>query len=291
MICYHADVKIALATATDYNKGWVDTPDLLKTFTDLGVDVSLPVWDDPAVDWSSFDAVQLHTPWDYQNDYDRFIDWCTKIETVSKLINDVATVKANSSKDYLLTLQSSGVDIPHSLIATTKHPIAMSKLKAHFGGPVVIKPTIDLGGWNARLFQTVEESQGYIADLLKQHNVLIQSFVAEVIEKGECSAVMINGKLSHVVRKLAAPGEFRVQDEHGGTVAAGEIVPGLEEYCQDIIAKLQQRPLYARVDYVETDNTRLLMEVEMIEPELFLRFKPDAYKAFAKAVIATAKRR
>lgn len=284
-------MKIALATATDYDKGWVDTPDLLKTFTDLGVDVSLPVWDDPTVDWSSFDVVQLHTPWDYQDKYGQFIDWCMRVETVSKLINNTATVKANSSKDYLLLLQSSGVDIPYSLIATAKHPIAIRELKAHFGGSVVIKPTIDLGGWNAKRFETVEESQPYIADLLKRHNVLIQDFVAEVIEKGECSAVMINGKLSHVVRKLAAPGEFRVQDEHGGTVEPGEIVPGLEEYCQDIINKLQQRPLYARVDYVETETTRLLMEVEMIEPELFLRFKPDAYKVFAKAVIATAQRR
>jgi glutathione synthase/RimK-type ligase-like ATP-grasp enzyme len=291
IICYHSDVKIALATAADYKTGWVDTPDLLKTFKGLGVDASLQIWDDPAIDWSSFDVVLPHTTWDYQNKYEQFIDWCDTVSKMGKLINNVDIIKGNSTKHYLLRLQANGVATPQSLLFTAKQPVTRSKLQTHFRGRVVVKPTIDCNGEKAKLFDSVQEAYPYILKLSEQYDVLIQDFVDEVIQKGEISAVMIDGTLSHVVRKRVAAGEFRVQDEHGGTVAAEKVAPGLEDYCQEVISKLQQRPLYARIDYVEVGATRVLMEVEMIEPELFLRFQPGSFELFAKTVITKAKDR
>jgi glutathione synthase/RimK-type ligase-like ATP-grasp enzyme len=280
-------MKLAIATAATYPRGILDTPVMIETFINSGIEASLQVWDDPAVNWHLFDAVLLHSTWDYTHKYKKFIDWCGKISKTSRLINSVDIVKSNSTKHYLLALQDKGVAIPKSLLVKSKQSVKLDTLQANFSGSVVVKPVIDVGGEKAKLFGNVAESFGYIIELSKTDDVLVQEFVSEVVKKGEQSAIMIGGRLSHTVRRIPASEEFRVDDELGGSIVVEKATPELEAFCLDILRKLNRNPVYARIDFIDSKKTRLLMEAEMIEPQLFLRFAPESCQRFADEILKT----
>src|ERR1700722_4674241 len=102
-------MHIALATSEEYKAGYRDSGLLISALHDLGIDVSLRVWDDTSVNWSDFDAVLLHTTWDYTDKYDAFLSWCKFVSEHSKLLNNLDGVKLNSTKHYLLKLQDCGI--------------------------------------------------------------------------------------------------------------------------------------------------------------------------------------
>ena len=276
-------MRLAITTSSDYADGYKDTAELLKIFRKMGVESSLEIWDDPEVNWKKFDGILLHTTWDYTDKYEVFLKWCKHVAESSRLINDYRVVQANSTKHYLLELQEKGVAIPYGIVVAAGQTVELSNLQLQFKGSVVVKPFIDASGKRARLFRSVTEAYSYI-DALSGSDVFVQEFVDDILNHGEQSAIIINGKLSHVIRKIPASNEFRVQEEHGGTTVAGEILSGIEGYCLEILDKLGCYPVYARIDFIDS-TTRLLMEVEMIEPDLFLRYSLKSYILFCEAIV------
>jgi len=121
--------------------------------------------------------------------------------------------------------------------------------------------------------------------LVAAEDMLIQPFLPEITSAGEVSLMLINGEVTHAVRKTARAGEFRVQDDHGGSVAAEPLDPALSALARRVVAAVPFWPLYARVDLVETERGALLMELELIEPEFFYRFCPEAAERLAEALL------
>jgi len=116
--------------------------------------------------------------------------------------------------------------------------------------------------------------------------VMVQPFIAEVCDPGEWSIIFFGGRFSHAIRKRPAAGDYRVQWEFGGTAAPMAPPPRLVADAEAVMAAVPGRPLYARVDGVERDDRLMLMELELIEPHLFLGWDADATGRLAGALAA-----
>ena len=126
-----------------------------------------------------------------------------------------------------------------------------------------------------------------LAELLTRESMIVQPFQADIALTGEDSLMVFDGRYSHAVRKVPKPGDFRVQDDHGGTVYKYRPTDEQIALSERAAAVCQPVPVYGRVDMVRDNVGRLaVMELELIEPELWLRFHPPAAERFAECLIA-----
>ncbi len=277
--------RLALATSSDLAAVQADDRHLVDTLARLGVQSTVCVWNDPAVDWAAFDAVLIRTIWDYFRHYAAFRRWLDHLDALAvPTINDSALLRWNSDKRYLLELAQHGVaTIPSQLAAAGCLPAVLATMSAQ---PVVVKPTISGGAWNTvrGIVGTPAFAQA-LAALPADGDYLVQPFVPEVASAGEWSLLYFAGVFSHAVLKRPAAGDYRVQGEHGGSVTADTPSPStLADAAQalDGVARLGHGDhAYVRVDGVVCAGRFLIMELEMIEPFLFLGERPDAAERLA----------
>jgi glutathione synthase/RimK-type ligase-like ATP-grasp enzyme len=243
------------------------------------------VWNDPAVDWSGFDAVLIRTTWDYFQRYDEFLQWLERLPVPT--INERALLRWNSDKRYLLELSQQGVDIVPARVVSAGQLLEL--LDGMAGADVVVKPTVSGGAWNT--VRGIAGDAGFtreVAALPSSHDYLVQAFVPEIASNGEWSLLFFDGSFSHAVLKRASSGEFRVQSQFGGSVEAVEPDASILASAQQALAAVATLGYpdhaYARVDGVVIDGRFRLMELEMIEPALFLAGRPDAAERFAAKI-------
>jgi glutathione synthase/RimK-type ligase-like ATP-grasp enzyme len=151
----------------------------------------------------------------------------------------------------------------------------------------ILKPAI--GGAGRHTYRVTSESiaehEAVFRELAAQEAMLLQPFQQSVLTGGEISLVMIAGRCTHAVHKRGKPGDFRVHDDHGGTVHPHEATAEEVAFALRAIAACDSTPLYARVDLVRDNAGQLaVMELELIEPELFFRFNPAAAELMARAI-------
>lgn len=274
--------RLALATCAHLPGVHPDDTALVTSLARLGIEPSACVWNDPGIDWSRFDAVLMRTTWDYFKHPAAFATWLQRLPVPT--INDRALLRWNSDKRYLLELERAGVEIiPTRVVAAAELPAALAALS---GQEVVVKPTVSGGGWHTvRGVAGQPLFQQAVAQLPLDLDYLLQPFVPEIISDGEWSLVFFDGQFSHAVVKRAARGDYRVQSEFGGSVETIEPDAALIASARQALAATaaigHADAAYARVDGVVVDGRFLLMELEMIEPQLFLTGRPDAAERFA----------
>ena len=284
MIHHH----VAIASCQEVPDLWGGECLLPPALRALGVQTSVCIWDDPAVRWQDFEAVVVRCTWDYHLKLPAFLAWLAALERLQvPLINDVDTLRANVDKTYLLALQSAGLSVIPSLCLQPEDDRSVSTLMDVMGfNEVVVKPTRSAGAW-----RTLHLKRGGPAQLEAEFSAwrleqefLMQPFMPEVVRGGEWSLVYFDGVFSHAVLKRAKSGDFRVQSLHGGTAQLAMAPPGLAAQGLAILNTLSTMPCYARVDGVVRDDQFLLMELELVEPELFLELEAGAPKALAIAI-------
>lgn len=151
----------------------------------------------------------------------------------------------------------------------------------------VVKPVVDLGARNLRRVRAGEGPDA-LESILRRGGAIVQPFLPSVEEEGELSLIYIGGELTHAVRKRPAAEDFRVQSIWGGTVDLAEPDSSHLELAERALAQLDEAPLYARVDIVEDPNGEpCLIELELIEPNLYLQTNPTAAEALADAALRT----
>lgn len=256
-------------------------------------------WDEPACDWSAFDVVVLRSTWDYHLRRTEFERWLDRLDTAGVTVrNPTAVVRRNVEKTYLRDLAAAGVATVPTVWLAAGERASLAELATDRGwGRVVVKPTVGASGWN--FFVAGEsswpEGQTELDRILDLGGVMIQPLLDEVGRDGEWSLVFVGGELSHAVIKRARNGEVRVQSDYGGSVEAAEPGPVLRRWAKDCLERSAEplgaaagdSPLlYARVDAIETTSGPLLMELELIEPQLFLGTAPGAAARFAAAIRA-----
>jgi len=268
--------RLALATferIPDLSYGDRLLPPALATH---GIEAEPVVWSNAAVDWRVFDAVVIRSCWDYHLHLDAFRQWLDHLERAGVPVwNSPVLVRWNVDKRYLLDLARRGVaTIPTMVVprgnASDVEEIALAEGWDRF----VVKPVVSASGYETHALRTPldEPARATIARVVSLGDALVQPFAPEIGRDGEYSFTFLDGRFSHATLKRAAPGEFRVQAEHGGTDQAVEPSAHLVAQAEHVLRALSDLPppLYARVDGIERQQAFLLMELELIEPNLYL---------------------
>jgi glutathione synthase/RimK-type ligase-like ATP-grasp enzyme len=280
--------QVALVTAAHLPAGTEDTAGLMSRFQDVGAHPVLVQWSDDRVRWQDFDRVLLHSPWDYSNHLPEFVGWLDRFRDDHRLVNSQRLIVWNLDKRYLMDLRQRGIALPATMAEPTGRSFteaAIEELSA--GRPLVVKPAVGAGGTRTFRTSSAAEALTLIRDRMPDEPVLIQQYESAVEVSGEYSAVYLGNAVSHVVRKRPRAAEFRVQAEHGGTTAPQPVEPWIENYTHSVIGQLPSKPSYARVDFiVDEAGSAKLMEIELAEPDLFLRYDEDSYARLVEAVMS-----
>jgi glutathione synthase/RimK-type ligase-like ATP-grasp enzyme len=255
---------------------------LVAALKQRSISVAIRRWDDTTA-WASVGLVVVRSPWDYSDAHEEFLSWARSVAAVTQLVNPIEMLEWNSHKSYLLALASAGV----STVVTTLVPRDASGTDralalATYPGEIVIKPAVSVGAIGALRSTAVSaDAAAHLAELALAGDVLVQPLAQAVLDQGETSLIYFGGQFSHAIRKIPAAGDYRVQEHHGGRVVAHE--PTLDEFAV-AAATLAAAPVataYARVDLVQVDGCAAVMELEAIEPQLFLDHDVDAAARFA----------
>jgi len=245
-------------------------------------------WADPAIEWSAFRCAVFRTTWDYFERLDEFRSWLADVAGRTRLCNDRDTVTWNIDKHYLADLERRGVPVVPSRFVERGTTTPLGEVLAASGwDEAVIKPCVS--GAARHTYRVNAASAGRIdaivRPLLAVEAFLVQPFLPDVVATGEDTLVVIDGHFTHALRKRAKPGDFRVQDDHGGTVHDCRPSAAQKELAEAAMAACPRRPAYGRVDMVRDGAGRhVVMELELVEPELWLRRHPPAAAALAAAI-------
>ena len=280
--------RIALATYGRAPGLASDDRLLIPALERLGVRAEPSIWSDRSIHWRDFDAVIIRSCWDYHVRFGQFEAWLDALQVDSvPLWNPASMVRWNADKRYLLDLAGRGVATIPTMIAMRGHADAVESLAAAEGWTrFVIKPAISASGYEtfALRMPLDDASRAAIARVAGLGTVLVQPFADEIARSGELSFTFFDGAFSHATIKRARPGEFRVQTEHGGTVDSIGVEPALIEQAAAVVRSLDEPPLYARVDGITRGAAFLLMELELIEPNVFMSYSENAAERFARAI-------
>jgi glutathione synthase/RimK-type ligase-like ATP-grasp enzyme len=283
-------LSVTLVTAAEAVGLDDDAPVLEDALRRCGVDVRTCVWDDEAVDWSATDLAVLRSTWDYPRRREAFVRWATRVDAAAALRNRPAVVAWNSDKRYLLELADRGVTIVPSTVHAPGDGITVPADRGF-----VVKPTVSAGSQDTARYAADEREQALVhAGRLhaQGRDVLIQPYVERVDDDGETALVYVGGQFSHAIRK--GPILAGVTETVGGLFAAEQIDPrsprdrerAVAEAALDAVPFDRADLLYARVDLLPgRDGRPLVLEVELVEPSLFLRFDDVAADRFASAIV------
>lgn len=280
---------LVASTRVGSERTLVETRPLVAALRARGVDAAEHPWDDAGVDWAGADLVVVRTTWDYTGRLDAFLAWAAAVDRATVLRNPLDVLRWNSHKAYLVELAGAGVPtVPTRLVRCgALGPGAGADPVALLGaGPLVIKPAVSAGGRDTRRGDATELA-GPFARLVADEDVLVQPLVEEIGREGEVSLIRLGDAWSHAVRKVPGAGGFLVHERHGGQLHDHTPTPREIAVAEAALAHAPSPVAAARVDLVRIDGEPVVMELELIEPELFLRRAPGAADRLADALLAS----
>lgn len=274
-----------LIPAPDYFEQW--QPAFSRKATALagaGLAVEQRAWTDPG-DLAGFDLVLPLFAWGYQRDVARWYALLDRLEAEGlPVANPVPVLRWNSDKAYLAELGAKGVAVVPTVEVVALDESSLADARAALGTEdLVIKPPIS-GGADGTY--RVAADAGVPADALGERR-LVQPLMPGILREGEYSLFFFGGAFSHAIVKRPAAGDFRVQEQFGGREQAWNASDEARGLAAAALAAAPAPPVYARVDMVgDADGKLYIMELELIEPSLFLHHAPDRGAAFGKAIYA-----
>jgi hypothetical protein len=284
-------VRIAFATCPDLPDGWVDDHEAARL-----AGAEFVAWDDPGVDWEAYDRVILRSVWDYSRRIEEFLGWCAAVGP-GRLRNQPDLVAFDADKRYLGEL---GVRIAPTTFVGPDDPLPTLE------GEVVVKPNVSAGARSTGRFAPPTHAEALaLVERIREsgRTAIVQGYLEDVDRNGETALVFIAGELSHVLGKravLRAEGEAPLGDGplqsaavmfEDDLVIAGQADEAQRDFADEVMAAVTARfdtPLYARVDIAAgADGRPVLMELEAIEPNLYLATAPGAAERFARAALVS----
>jgi glutathione synthase/RimK-type ligase-like ATP-grasp enzyme len=280
--------RVALVTSEAFADLYEDDRLLMPALADRGIASAPTVWSDASIDWTSFDALIMRSPWDYFERVGEFRAWLdARIAEGVLLCNPREILEWNFDKRYLQDLARAGVAVVPTLCIETSDRADIAALaRARGWDDIVIKPTIAGGGYRI-LRSRVEELDRHAAEIattLEDRGLLVQPFLPEIQSGGELSLLFFDGVFSHAVCKRPRTGDYRVQFQFGGTNENAQVSQELVAQARTCIEHAPAPTVYARVDGVVREGSFLLMELEIFEPLMFLERHPEAPARFARAI-------
>jgi glutathione synthase/RimK-type ligase-like ATP-grasp enzyme len=268
----------------------IDDELAVEPLGELGWHVDAIPWQQRGVAWRDYDAVVIRSTWDYTEAPEAFLRVLRDIEGAGvPLFNPLRLVEWNLRKTYLGDLAKRGVAIVPTLSRTRLHPGELDDLFDELGASeIVLKPVIGLNADGAFRVEAParHEQSAAVERYYAGRELLAQPFVPAIVAEGEFSLFYFNGEHSHTVLKTPTAGDFRVQEEHGGLIRDVQADAALLAAADAALAALGEVPLYARADFVRAPAGAgyWLMELELIEPSMYLRMDDRAPARFARAL-------
>jgi hypothetical protein len=281
-------IPIALATSSKYPNLTDDDRLLLAPLAERGIEAEPAVWNDPSHNWSSNAAVVIRSCWDYHLQPERFLRWIADLEAKSiPIFNLAPVIRWNTDKSYLRDLEAKGIVIVPTFWAEGGDAVTLEDKLHELGwAKAVVKPRISATAYRTQLVtaNNAASAQTLFNDLRHGPGVMLQKFMAGIANEGEWSLIFFAGIFSHAVLKKPRQGDFRVQNDFGGTEQLADppayVLASATHALQTIAPTL-----YARVDGVVDEEQFRIMELELIEPALFLANHPKAPEHFAEAIV------
>lgn len=245
-----------------------------------GLNIKRIDWATPNFDWASTNTALFRSTWDYFNRFEEFSNWLKKTSQQTQLINSSELINWNMDKNYLSDLSKKNINIPKTEFIKKGTITNLKEIhEKNNWQKTVLKPTFSGAARHTyRMDLTVLDSYERIfQELIANEDMMLQVFQDNIIKRGEISIMVIGGEFTHAVLKIAKKGDFRVQDDFGGSVQ--DYTPTAEEilFAENAIKKCPEQPLYARVDIFYDNNDELAVgELELIEPELWFRKNHNA---------------
>jgi glutathione synthase/RimK-type ligase-like ATP-grasp enzyme len=285
-------MKIAILTCDQLpNLNVADQP-LIEELAKHDIAASPMVWDNPNTNWSDFAYLIFRNTWDYFEKETQFNSWLDHIEKSGiKTLNSIKVIKQNKHKFYLREMEKQGVRIlPTIFIEKTDNLNLKDLLPSHWK-KAVIKPAFSAGSYLTEVFKTTESDQinSKYKVIAAEKDLLLQEFMPEIQTLGETSFIFFNKNFSHAVNKKPADGDFRIQVQFGGKYTLINPDKELIGQAQKVVDLFDENLLYARVDGIIINNQLHLMEVECIEPDLYLNLSEGALARFSKSIVEQLK--
>jgi len=282
-------VDVALVT-------WRELPDLdpddrplAADLREAGLEVAIAAWDDPEFDWSSAAVALLRNPWDYFHRLDEFLAWADRASAATTLLNPLTLVRWNLHKRYLVELAARGAPVVPTELLTRGAEVDLGRLAAGRGwDDLVLKPAVSADSWETHRLRGAEiggVGREIVERLLPERDLLVQPFLPAVEDAGERCLVHIDGELTHAVRKnpLTRGGRWAGLPEGTPVEPEPDEIAAARRVLQ--AARLES-PLYARVDLVRAAGGEpLLLELELVEPTLFLADAPAGRRRLVAALL------
>jgi glutathione synthase/RimK-type ligase-like ATP-grasp enzyme len=256
-----------------------DEPIAVAALARTGVSVEVVEWNDPDARWSHYERVVLRSTWDYPQHLAEFLAWVATVDGLSELVNPAATVRWNLDKQYLTALAEDGVPITPTVFVRPGEAVEFPD------GRFVVKPAVGAGSRGAAWYRPDERDSAteHVARLhAAEQTVLVQPMLASVAQDGEWPMVFFGGTFSHAaVKRVNLPRAGTVEtlfaaETNTQHVATADQI-AVATAAVDAVSRRLGTPTYARVDLVrDDDGCCCVLEVELIEPSLFLSFADAA---------------
>ena len=261
---------------------------LMEACERLGMKVHRTNWDDPEMDWSTTKFAIFRTTWDYFERFPEFSKWLDSVQHQTTLINSKELIFWNLDKRYLIELEEKGVRIPATKYLEKGSTESLGEVVQNSGwSKCILKPAVSGAARHTYKFDAEDagKHEAIYSELIAEESMMLQEYQEQITTKGEVSYILFGGKFSHAILKRAKPGDFRVQDDFGGTLHDYQASDEEIAFAEHALSQCPELPVYARVDVFWNNEDELVLgELELIEPELWFRKCDTAADACAKAI-------
>ncbi len=286
-------MDIAIITSSIHETFHKDDIMLSEALKGYGYDTHIICWDNADINWKNIRFCIIRSTWDSFFRHKEFLNWAERISKWTNLWNPLYVIKWNINKKYLIDLSNRGVKcVSTQLVASNNVEDLKEEIFQFDYKKVVIKPAVSLGALDT-YYMDIDDPISYesnidnINSMLLAGEILLQPYLPSVKIEGELSLIYIGGHFSHAIEKHPAPSDFRVQEIYGGKYKIVEPDKISLDTAEQAFKEIGfERLLYARVDLIKDDNgLPLIIELEFIDPDLFLQYHKIAVKYFADAII------
>jgi hypothetical protein len=283
---WRADRHIGFVTDAERRLLTDDDRGVIPALASRGIRVVPVVWTEPLP--GGLDALVVRSTWDYHLRLREFLAWIDGTEAERlPLLNRAPVLRWNADKRYLLDLERCGVPVVPTRHLPRGATTPLDGLLRGAGwSEAVVKPAVSAGAFATWRTRGAPEDRARFARQLADMDCLVQPFLPERVDEGEWSLVFLGGAFSHAVLKRPGAGDFRVQEEFGGCTEAVVPPAGLVEDARRALDAAGHDTAYARVDGVVRRGRLDLLELELVEPSLFLASASGAAERFAEAISA-----
>jgi glutathione synthase/RimK-type ligase-like ATP-grasp enzyme len=261
---------------------------LKKSLEKKGLKVCKKNWNTKDFDWAKTKYAIFRSTWDYFDRFNEFFKWLDRTKEKTKFINSSDIILWNIDKHYLNDLQKQGINIAPTIFIEKGNKLKIGDLfKETKWEEAVIKPAISGAARHTyRLNKNnYNKYNDVLNELILEESFLFQEFLNNITTDGEISMMIIGGKYTHAVKKRAKHGDFRVQDDHGGTVETYSASKHEILFAEKCIKLCPNKVVYARVDVIYDNNNKIsLSELELIEPELWFRNNEESSDLLAEEI-------